>query len=171
MTVQTKKLGKIIWGAIILILAGSTLFLLINNLGLKDKLKTGCPESIQDTIPDLPNPHIRESKTNSEMRFAGENYIKVRMSYRGCACGLEYPQYVVDSVLYSDDGNSEFYYNKEFKLQFSDSNLEEKLALPDCSTRCFFYIIGGNAQSNGYGMHRIQVREGELLLDRACCSN
>lgn len=106
----------------------------------------------------------------TSMMFSGENPITLQASFIGCACGLDYPQYHVDSVLSSENVPAEYFINKEISLKYKDAALEKTLALPDCATRCFHYILSGNMEHNGYGMHRLTVTKGHVALDSACCA-
>lgn len=94
------------------------------------------------------------------------------MRWQGCACGDEYPQYVVDSVYFSENEEPKFYFNKAFTLQCPTPDLERHTEiLPDCPIGCQYFILTGNALSNGYGMHRLQVSEAERIIDPQCCGN
>jgi hypothetical protein len=105
------------------------------------------------------------------MAFFGENPITLQASFIGCACGLDYPQYHVDSVLSSENVPADYYLNKEISLQYKDAALEKSLALPDCATGCYHYLLSGNMEHNGYGMHRLTVSDGQVVLDSACCAD
>lgn len=107
----------------------------------------------------------------TSMTFSGENPITLQASFIGCACGLDYPQYHVDSVLSSENVPADYYHNKEISLQYKDAALEKSLALPDCATGCYHYLLSGNMEHNGYGMHRLTVSEGQVVLDSACCAD
>jgi hypothetical protein len=71
-----------------------------------------------------PDSGSNDKQFKDYMEFHGENPCTFRMYFQGCACGLEYPQYVVDSVLYSENSEGDFFLNKEFTLEFADPNLE-----------------------------------------------
>jgi hypothetical protein len=104
----------------------------------------------------------------TSMMFDGENPITLQASFIGCACGLDYPQYHVDSVLHNENVPADYYINKEISLQYKDAALEKSLALPDCATGCYHYLLSGNMEHNGYGMHRLTVADGQVVLDSAC---
>ncbi len=103
------------------------------------------------------------------MEFSGENPATFRVRFEGCACGEEYPEYVVDSVLYSENVEASFYLNKQFTLEYQDPSWEQKFQLRNCKRDCYYLILHGNAERNGYGMNRLFVDSGTVHVDSTCC--
>ena len=101
------------------------------------------------------------------MDFSGENEVSLRVNYIGCACGPEYPQFNIDSVIYSENVESYYYLNKEISLDFKNDEHEmEFTTLQDsCSTKCIRYLVNGNIKSNGYGMHQLNIAGFEAIID------
>lgn len=102
----------------------------------------------------------------SKLAFWGNTVVKLRIKFEGCACGLDYPQYVVDSVLYSDfDKNG--YYNKNVYLHTTLKKHENLLEMKQASG-CYYWVITGKMQSNEYGMHQVVIEDIERFLHKNC---
>jgi hypothetical protein len=115
-------------------------------------------------------PGSHDEKFKKFMEFHGENPCTFRMYWQGCACGDEYPQYVVDSVMYSENLEPEYFINKEFSLELADSSLDSIVGFqPGCASGCHQFILSGNSMAYGYGMHRLFVKKAERMVNEACC--
>ncbi len=87
------------------------------------------------------------------------------MRYTGCACGVDYPQYVVDSVLFSENGADTYFINKEFSVAFPDSVTENSFSASGGSQSEYF-IFEGTTQRNSLGMNRLLLEKGEKVAQK-----
>ncbi len=164
-----KKLGKYLPWILFLATSVTTIVLWQERLELKSEIEklststdsTGTGQITLDDQGDC-------QKYKKYMPFSGENQVKLKVSYVGCACGPEYPQYQVDSVLSADD-NASFLVNKLFTIKFANELQESELSDIKCDTQCYYYILTGNWMSNGFGMNRLVLETGEIIMDEACC--
>ena len=101
------------------------------------------------------------------MEFLGSDKVKVRVKFEGCACGLDYPQYIIDSVVYTDSGWDAAYLNKNVYLQTTSIKHKSLLQMTQASG-CYTWIIKGKIQKNGYGMHQLIIETVERFIDKNC---
>jgi hypothetical protein len=153
---------------VIVLLAAATVFFAVWGLGKPDCPGSGGTDAFAGEHPDSGKKQL-PSKQDKYFAFSGENLVTLRVSYIGCACGPEYPQYHIDSVLSTENEQAAYFPNKEISLVFVDAELEKRLAGPDCASRCYHYILTGNFEANGYGMYRLRVTEGKVVVDDQCC--
>ncbi len=109
------------------------------------------------------NPDPECLHTQKQMQYSGENHAVLRMTYTGCACGVDYPQYVVDSVLFSESEDETYFINKEFSVVFPDTVTESALAASGTSTKSDYFIFEGTTQRNSFGMNRLLLEKGEKV--------
>lgn len=98
-----------------------------------------------------------------------EDSLTLKLSWIGYACGDCSPQYRVDSVLFSEENQHAFYWNKEINIKYmSDSLLRKMTNVGTYSGTCFTYILSGNFRRNGFGIGRLDAVEGKLILKEEC---
>ena len=101
-----------------------------------------------------------------KLEFRGNTAVKLRIKLEGCACGLDYLQYVVDSVLYSDSDKNG-YYNKNVYLETTLRKHENLLEMNQASG-CYYWVITGKMQNNEYGMHQVVIEDIERFVHTNC---
>ena len=101
-----------------------------------------------------------------KLEFRGNTAVKLRIKFEGCACGLDYLQYVVDSVLYSDSDKNG-YYNKNVYLETTLRKHENLLEMNHASG-CYYWVITGKMQNNEYGMHQVVIEDIERFVHTNC---
>jgi hypothetical protein len=111
-----------------------------------------------------------KSLKSDVFEVSGENLVTMQLSFIGCACGIDYPQYHVDSVLQSesDKYGHTYYVNKEVNLRFDDLHLQKLLTQNDCSGTCYSLELTGNIGGNQFGMHTLAVSSGKILRNYCC---
>jgi hypothetical protein len=101
-----------------------------------------------------------------KLEFKGNTAVKLRIKFEGCACGLDYPQYVVDSVFYTEI-DKDGYYNKNVYLETTLKKHENLLEMNQASG-CYYWVITGKMQNNEYGMHQVVIEDIERFVHQNC---
>lgn len=109
------------------------------------------------------------NKVKQRMLFSKQDSVCIKLSYMAYACGDCYPQYRIDSVLYSREIDKSFYLNKEVYVEFVAESLRKQTEAFDCSGQCYSYLISGILKRNGFGILKLEAVEGTISKIKVCC--
>jgi len=109
------------------------------------------------------------SRLKKSLRYKIQDSVELNLSFMGYACGDCYPQYRVDSVLFSENGDYDFYFNKEIHVELQNNELEKKENNLKCSGTCYNYQLVGHFMRNELGIGKLVAFKGEIKEDKICC--
>jgi hypothetical protein len=113
---------------------------------------------------------IKLSKLEKKLEYNREDSVSLKLKDMGYACGECFPQYRIDSVLYSENGNFDFYLNKEIHLTFMEKGLKEEFNNLKCSGFCYDYYLSGIFRRNRMGIGKLEAISGRIIENKDCCN-
>lgn len=98
-----------------------------------------------------------------------EDRVTLRLHDMQYACGDCVSLYRVDKIIFSENNEYKFYFNKEITISFLNDKLENTLMDEFDKTSCeqgkYSYILSGGFRNNLMGVGRLDVTEGHLVCD------
>uniref|UniRef100_UPI0039A662BA hypothetical protein n=1 Tax=Ornithobacterium rhinotracheale TaxID=28251 RepID=UPI0039A662BA len=93
-----------------------------------------------------------------------EDIVTLKLTPMRYACGDCVPDYTVIKVVFSKNGNYDYYFNKEINLDIIDEILKQKIEgqINKMSNKKYDLIMKGKFRRNGFGMGKLEAYEGEI---------
>lgn len=131
-------------------------FLLLNSL---------CFAQVQITEKE----YAEYKRIKSKLEYSYRDSVRIKLSDRAYACGDCYPNYRIEAVVFSEEPDKSYYFNKEIYVKFIDENLSKELEILKCRTTCYTYVLHGIMKQNGYGSLLLEAVGGVIMSDADCC--
>ncbi len=98
-----------------------------------------------------------------------EDQVTLRLHDMQYACGDCISLYRVDKIIFSQNNEYKFYFNKEITISFLNENIKRKLnnglKKSSCKNGGYDYILSGGFRNNALGVGRLDVVDGYFVCE------